>query len=253
VACVARREAQLNSLVEEIKAAGGRAIAVPADVTEKGGAQKIVSKVESELGPIDILINNAGKARLSPLEAESEELDIWWKVYELNVRAPVSLIRAVLPSMKERGTGILITVSSAVATMRLPCMTAYASSKAAISKFHESITPELAGTGILSFAMNPGMVQTELGSAEDAMNPAAIQHPAMQAFIEHIKGTSKFQSPDVPANTLVAIAADPRFKVLNGKHIDAVQDVEGVLTEAEKPDGGRIAKEKLYQVNIGML
>ena len=156
VACVARREPELNSLVEEIKANGGHAIPVVADIAERGAAQKILSQVESQLGPVDILVNNAGIARLGPVSAEAEDLDIWWRVYEVNVRAPVSLIRAVLPKMLERGSGALITVSSAVATMGLPAMSAYASSKAAISKFHESIVPELEGTGVLALALNPG-------------------------------------------------------------------------------------------------
>ncbi|EME83871.1 uncharacterized protein MYCFIDRAFT_101118, partial [Pseudocercospora fijiensis CIRAD86] len=168
VACIARRENDLKVLVEEIRSEGGKATAVAADVSQPGTPAHIVSSVERELGPIDILISNAGITRLSPLDAE-KDLSIWWRCYEVNVLAPVSLIHAVLPSMKARKTGIIMTVSSAVASMALPCMSAYASSKAAISKFHESITPELAGSGILSFAVNPGMVGgTELGSATNA-------------------------------------------------------------------------------------
>ncbi|KAF2150172.1 NAD(P)-binding protein [Myriangium duriaei CBS 260.36] len=253
VALVARREAQLKSLAEEIIASGGHAIAVPADVTAKGAAASIVSKVESQLGPVDILVNNAGRARLGPLIAEDQDLDIWWNVYELNVKAPVSLIRAVLPSMEKRKTGTLITVSSAVATMRLPVMAGYASSKAAISKVHESLVPELEGTGIFSVALSPGMVQTELGSADEGLNKKAMDHPAMKAFFSHLSGTRQFQDEQLPADFIVALAAEPRARVLHGKHVDAVQDLEAVITEAEKDGEGRIGNEKLYQVNIGVL
>lgn len=257
VACIARREPELKTLCEEIKAAGGHAVPVVADVSAQGAAQKIVCKVESELGPVDVLVNNAGIARIGPVDVESEDLDIWWKVYEVNVRAPVSLIRAVLPGMIERKAGIVISVSSNVATMRLPCMTAYASSKAAISKFHESLLPELEGTGVLSFALNPGLVKSELGSPVDAMNKAGMQHPAMQSFMKQVEqmrtGGMKNQEPELPAQTTVALAAEPRCKVLTGHHINAEQDLEKVLEEAEKEGMGRVGKERLYLVNIGFL
>ena len=122
VACVARSESNLNTVVDEIKLAGGKAIAVVADVGKAGAPKQIISKVEAELGPIDILVNNAGIARIGAVIDESEDMDVWWRVYEVNVRAPVAMIRAVLPSMQERNTGIVMSVSSGVATMTLPAM-----------------------------------------------------------------------------------------------------------------------------------
>lgn len=224
-----------------------------ADVTVKGAAKQIVSQVEKELGPIDILINNAGITRASPLSVEDDDLDIWWRVYEVNVRAPVSLIRAVLPSMIERNTGVLITTGSAVASLPLPVMTAYSSSKAAISKFHESLSQELDDTNILSFAVHPGMVKTQLGQAENALHMAHIQHPAMQKLLAIISGTSEFQTPEVCADTMVALAADPRYKVLNGHHINATQELPPVVEEAEKEGKGRLGKARLYLINIATL
>ena len=66
-------------------------------------------------------------------------------------------------------------------------------------------------------------------------------------------GAREFQSPELPADFMVALACEPRCKVLHGKHLDAVQDLEPVLQEAEKEGGGRIGKERLYLVNIGEL
>ena len=253
MACIARRQADLDSLISEIESAGGNAFAIAADVAQPGAASKIVSEVEQKFGPVDILINNAGISRISPLVSEDPSIDIWWRIYEVNVRAPVALIRAVLPSMIERGSGVVMTTSSQVATMALPVMTAYASSKAAISKFHESIVPELAGTGVLSFAINPGMVATELGKPEHAINKEAINHPAMQAFIGSVGGARKLQKPESCANTMLTLASDERCKVLNGRHLNADQVLEPVLLEAEKEGLGRVGKEKLYLVNIGEL
>jgi short-subunit dehydrogenase len=202
---------------------------------------------------VDILINNAGISRISPLVSEDQDLDIWWRVYEVNVRAPVALIRTVLPSMVERGSGVVMSTSSQVASLALPVMTAYASSKAAISKFHESLTPELHGTGVLSFAVNPGIVPTELGKADNAINRSAIEHPAMQAFIGMAQGPRKSHSPECCADLMVTLAAEERCKVLRGHHLNADQELEPVLVEAEKPDKGRIGKDRLYLVNMGEL
>jgi NAD(P)-dependent dehydrogenase (short-subunit alcohol dehydrogenase family) len=240
-------------LVSEIEGLGGRAFALAADVAQPGAANQVVSEVEQKFGPVDILINNAGISRISPLVTEDPSIDIWWRVYEVNVRAPVALIRAVLPSMIGRRGGVVITTSSQVASLALPVMTAYASSKAAISKFHENLVPELEGTGVLSFAVNPGVVATELGKATDAINRSAIDHPAMQTFIKMAQGDRKTQSPESCANLMVTIAADKRCAVLTGHHLNGDQELEPVLAEAEKSELGRIGKDRLYLVNIGEL
>jgi NAD(P)-dependent dehydrogenase (short-subunit alcohol dehydrogenase family) len=255
VACVARSESSLKAVVDGINATGrGRAIAVVADVGKPGAPKEVLAKVEAELGPVDILINNAGIARIGALIDEPEDMDIWWRVYEVNVRAPVSMIRAVLPSMQERKTGYVISVSSSVATMALPAMTAYASSKAAISKFHQSIVPELESNGITSFALHPGVVQTNLGQSENGLNKSSMEHPAVKAFMGGISDPNfKKQTPELAADLLVALTVDKRFQKLSGKHLNVEQDLEAVITEMEKEGGGRIEKEQLYRVNIGAL
>ena len=240
-------------MISEIEANGGHAFAVAADVAQPRAATQIVTEVEQKFGSVDILINNAGISRISPLVSEDPSIDLWWRVYEVNVRAPVALIRAVLPSMIKRGSGVVMSTGSQVATLALPVMSAYASSKAAISKFHESLVPELDGTGVLSFVVNPGVVATELGKPADAINKAAMEHPAMQAFIGMARGPRKTHSPECCADIMVTLAADERCNVLNGHHLNADQELEPVLLEAEKTDKGRIGKERLYLVNIGEL
>lgn len=254
VACIARRSSELNTLVDSITANGGRALAISADISARGAPQKIVSQVETQLGPVDILVNNAGITRIGPVALEDEDMQFWWRVYEVNVRAPVSMIRAVLPSMLERKTGgVLLTVSSAVATMNLPAMSAYNSSKAAISKFHEGITAELAGTGILSFAMNPGRVPSELGKADGAINPDATGHPVVRKFMEMAQGGGRRQEPNLAADTVVALVAEQRCRILHGRHVDAVNDLEAVVQEAEKEGMGKVGAEDLYLVRIAAL
>lgn len=254
VACIARREPELTTLGEEITAASGHAIAIAADVADPDAARRIISQTEERLGPIDILVNNAGISRISPL-SEEKDLTTWWKVYEVNVLAPVRLIHAVLPSMIQRKSGIVVSVSSAVAGMRLPVMSAYSSSKAAISKFHEAIVPELAGTGVRSYAVNPGMVGgTELGKS--AFNQEARRHPAVRAFLGHLEeseGEMKVGVAELPADFMVALCCDERCVVLDGLHVNADQDLEAVLEDVERKGDGRVEKEGLYRVAIGEL
>ncbi|KAK5168176.1 uncharacterized protein LTR77_006744 [Saxophila tyrrhenica] len=254
VACIARREDKLKAVVDEVKAAGGEAIAIVGDVAKRGGPKEIVSQVESQLGPVDILINNAGITRLGLFWEEEEDVDIWWRVHEVNVRAPVAMCRAVLPSMMERKTGVLMTVSSAVATLTLPAMTAYSSSKAAISKFHEGLIQELDGTGVLSLAVHPGMVETEVANPVDAINKTSLEHPIVQGFMAYYTDPNlKRQTMELPVDTMVALAADERCKALQGLHINVTEDLEAVVKEAEREGRGRIGTDRLYLVTVPTL
>lgn len=229
-------------------------MSIVGDVAKKGAAKEIVGRVEKELGPIDVMVNNAGISRIGALEDEDEDLQYWWRVYDVNVRAPVALIRAVLPGMKERKSGVLLTVSSGVATMNLPAMSAYASSKAAISKFHELLEHELKGTGVVSFAMDPGVIESELGQAEGAINHGSMEHPVTKAFIQFaLGGNTKRGKLELPSNTAVALAADEQYRKLSGKHLSACDDQQIVLKEAEKEGLGKIEGEGLYVVRIKTL
>ncbi len=78
VACVARREAELNKVVDEIKTNGHKAAAFVTDIAKRGAAKELIEKVESRLGPVDVLVNNAGISRIGAIEAEPEDLDIWY-------------------------------------------------------------------------------------------------------------------------------------------------------------------------------
>ena len=109
VACIARSESSLNSVVNKIKANGGEAIGVVADVTCPGVPKSVVSRVEADLGPGDVLVNNPVITRIGAVIDEPDDMGIWWQNYEVNVRAPVTMIRAVLPSMHERRTEFVMT------------------------------------------------------------------------------------------------------------------------------------------------
>ena len=253
VACVARRQIELETFVSELKTQHGvPATAVVADVSDPANAKKIAEQVQRVLGPVDILLNCAGVTRLGTLAAE-EDFATWWRVVEVNLRGPVALIHAILPSMIERKTGIAMTVSSTSGSMDVPLNIAYATSKAAVIKFQQDLAVEVERHGIMSFSIHPGSIHTELGATDSAVNQKSIQDELLaQKMFEEFQNM-KYQSPDLLGDTCVALCADERCRVLNGKYIDCEQPLDEVLKEAEKPQGGRIGRDHLYHLRLDEL
>ena len=244
--------------MKEIEESGatGKAIAIAEDVVEDGAPRRVVQKTEEKLGPVDILINNAGITRMGPVSVE--DMKAWWRVYEVNVLAPVSLCREVLPSMTKRQTGVLIS-TSALGTLDQPAMSAYASSKMALSKFHELLAKELEAESpnTRSYAVYPGFIWTGIGTREGEVNTEQMQHPAMQKLFGMFSGIDpsqmKMQTPELCADTMVALAADPVYAVLSGFHINAPQELPPLVEEAQKEGHGRLGAERLHSVKIAAM
>ncbi|RDW84614.1 hypothetical protein BP6252_02204 [Coleophoma cylindrospora] len=160
VAALARTSADIDTVVAEIKTKYSRpAIAITGSVLDN--PQNIIAEVESTLGPIDILVNNAGITRMSPLKDEIN-LNLWWKVFEVNIKAPVAMIHAVMPGFIARGGGTIITVGSGAVEVELPYMSAYTGSKAGIFRAIEMLDLEIQPYGIFNFFIHPGAVRTGL-------------------------------------------------------------------------------------------
>ena len=194
--------------------------------------------------------------RLSPISAQ--DMERWWRVYELNVLAPVSLCNTVLPSMIERQTGLLISTSS-FGQLDSPAMSAYICSKVAPSKFHELLAIELEAESpkTITSAVHPGFIWTGIGTREGEVNKTQMQHPAMQdtfsMFGSMDPKTMKMQTPELCADTMVTLAADPAYKVLTGRHINATQPLPSILEEAQKENKGRLGAERLHLIDITSL
>ncbi len=155
------RAGEADRVVAQIIANGGRAVAVGGDVSDEAAVAQMVAKVETELGPIDILINNAGIFR----RMELGDLD-WSVVDEMqrtNVRGVVVPIRAVIGGMKKRGYGRIINLSSLAAHgTSLPGTTFYAATKAAVVILTRRFALELGPCGITVNAIAPGFIATDL-------------------------------------------------------------------------------------------
>ena len=158
IAAVARRKPLLDTLVEEIAQAGGRALAVPCDVTDHSRVFAAVEETQTVLGPIDRLIANAGGGE--PTFVETFEAAHMRRVFALNVEGTANCIEAVLPAMLQRGAGHIVAVSSLAASRGLPNAAAYSAAKAALSNMMESLRIDLKPHGIAVTLICPGFVRT---------------------------------------------------------------------------------------------
>jgi NAD(P)-dependent dehydrogenase (short-subunit alcohol dehydrogenase family) len=147
--------------VAEIEAAGGEALALPCDVTDRAQVAAAVQAAEARFGPIERLIANAGGGRSTDVErfaaAEIEE------ILRLNVVGVANCIEAVLPGMLARGHGHIVATSSLAAWRGLPGAAAYSAAKAALTAMMESLRIDLAPHGIDVTVLAPGFVRTKPG------------------------------------------------------------------------------------------
>jgi short-subunit dehydrogenase len=173
VGLVARRADVLAETVNEIEANNGRALAVIADVNDVHGIRRAADHLRSELGPIDVLVANAGIATTShALDLRPEEVA---DVMNVNVLGAVNSVAAVLPEMAARGNGQLVAISSLSAYRGLPKSAAYCASKAALSCFFEGLRIDLMNSGVDVTIIHPGFIKTPLTAGRHAKMPYLME------------------------------------------------------------------------------
>ena len=160
VGLLARRAEVLKQVAESIESSGGRALALPADVTDAAAVREAVREMRQRFGPIDLLMANAGISVNTFVPDLCEK-----KIAELmnvNVIGVVNSVAAVLPDMVNRGRGHLVGNSSLAAYRGLPKTAAYCASKAAVSSFLEAVRIDLRGSGVDVTIIHPGFIKTPL-------------------------------------------------------------------------------------------
>jgi short-subunit dehydrogenase len=160
VGLIARRREKLDELAEVIRAAGGIAAAAPADVADPLEMKAAVQEIRAQLGPVDLLIANAGVGAptlLQPVNVADIE-----KMFRINVMGVVYSVAAVLPDMLARRQGHLVGISSLAAYKGLPGESAYCASKAALNVYLEGLRIQLRGRGVQVTAICPGFVKTPM-------------------------------------------------------------------------------------------
>jgi short-subunit dehydrogenase len=172
VVLAARRAAGLEQVAEDIRQQGGTAVPVVTDLTDDDSIANLVAKTRAEVGPVDVLVNNAGYALWKPLEGTT--MAEWDHTFAVNVRAAAYLCAAVLPGMRERGFGRIINIGSEAGVAIVPGLAAYCVSKHALRALTEVIQEGNHDNGIKAWVICPGFVHTDMGYVVPGADPGSF-------------------------------------------------------------------------------
>jgi 2-hydroxycyclohexanecarboxyl-CoA dehydrogenase len=156
-------EDEAGGTATEVEATGARAVAVRMDVTDPDSVASAVADTERALGPIEILVNNAGWDELRPFLETDERF--WRRVVEINFLGPVRVTRSVLPGMVERGWGRLVNIGSDAGRVGSSLESVYSGTKGGIVAFTKTIAREVARSGVTANAVCPGPTRTPMLAA----------------------------------------------------------------------------------------
>ena len=160
VVLVARNEALLTEVVRGIRARGGTADSMQADVTDEAAAVEVDQFAREAFGVCDILINNAGINNRKPIEEMS--FDEWHEIIEVNLTGPFLMSRGLVPGMKAQNWGRIINMTSIMSHVSLPNRTGYSTTKAGLLGFTKALALELAPHNITVNGISPGPFATEM-------------------------------------------------------------------------------------------
>jgi len=178
VALVARNQELLEEVAEGIKAKGGKAETIVADVTEEAAVAEVQRTVEESLGVCDILINNAGINNRKAIDEFS--LEEWNEILGVNLTGPFLCSRAFVPGMKQKKWGRILNMTSIMSHVSLANRTGYSTTKAGLIGFTKALALELASHGVTVNGISPGPFATE-------MNKPLLEDPEKnKMFLERI-------------------------------------------------------------------
>jgi NAD(P)-dependent dehydrogenase (short-subunit alcohol dehydrogenase family) len=239
---VARSADELKEAAGRIKASGGTVETFVADVTDRIAVQRLVASIEADIGPIDVLINNAGVR--GPIGNAWEcDWDAWWHAIEVNLGGAVAFSHAVLSKMAERRRGRIVNIVSEAGTFRWPTVSAYSVSKAALIKFSENLAVECGGFLLSVFAYHPGFLP--LGLAKEAMDLSASSSPAekmVAAWCRAQLESGSAASPEASAEKLLMLLSGA-YDSLTGRYVTVRDDLDLLVERVSK-----VASSKDYRM-----
>jgi NAD(P)-dependent dehydrogenase (short-subunit alcohol dehydrogenase family) len=239
-AVLARSGSEVTETAERIKEAGGQALAFVADVTNAGDISKTIEKIDSSLGPINLLVNNAGiPGPIGPFwETEADE---WWRTMNVNLRGAVLCARAVLPGMRVRRQGRVINIASSA--IPIAYFSSYATSKTALVRFTEIVAAEIKPYGVSMFAVGPGTVRTAMAEHSLYSQQGQKWLPWFQRIFD--------EGLDLPADRpsqLVLDLASGRADGLSGRFLSVMDDLDSLLRSVKE-----IEEQNLYSLRMRTL
>lgn len=218
VVVVARREAELREVVERIRAGGGRADYVVADLADLAECDRVIADTQAAHGPIDLLFNNAGRSIRRPLAESLERFHDLERTMQINFFAPARLIRAVLPTMRARG-GHIVNVLTAGAHMPSIRFGAYTASKAALSQLGDVLAAEHLHEGVRVTNCYLHWVRTPMMGATEAYDdvPAATPEEAASSILDGIADRKQhvMRAEDRRRHTLARLHPSGLARIMN--------------------------------------
>ena len=233
VGLIARSGHQLAATVAEIERWGGIAIAATADVTDRQALSRAVAELRDRLGPVDVLINNAGVTGPAAPMWEADETQ-WWRTLEINLGGVFALTRLVLPEMIAAGRGRIINVTSNAGIYRWPLVSAYAASKAALMNLTETLAVETRRHGVSVFSVHPGLLP--IGFGEVSLSSDTVMDPherRVHGWIRDQLASGHGTDPAQAARLVLAIAGG-RCDRLSGRHITVDDDLDALLDRIDE-------------------
>ena len=256
VAVLARSADQVGETAELITGAGGRALALTGDVTDREAVGASVRAVLDRFGRIDLLVNNAGANTVFGPVWEVDP-DAWWADVRVNLLGPFLCSAAVLPEMVARRSGRIVNIASGTAGRAFPNNSAYAASKAALVRLTDCLSAEAVPHGISVFALGPGTVRS-------AMSLGLERSAEGRRWLGDVIAALRFGPAEVPAAAVVLLASGLADE-LSGRWLDAADNIAGIaaraadvragdlfqLRRAKLPAGGPQAREHAEHVPDG--
>ena len=228
VGLIARSADELAQTVRLVTDADGTAAAACADVTDGHAVAEAIDALRRQLGPADLLVNNAG---VSGPFGDVWQVDAgdWWRAVEINLRGAFLCSQAVLPGMTARGAGRIVNITSQAGVFRWPQVSAYSVSKAAVIKFTENLAAEAGRSGVRAFSVHPGL--TPIGLTERALAdaaPAGSAEARMYAWVRQELAAGRGAEPALAARLVIRLATGDADR-LSGCHLSVHDDLDAIL------------------------
>ena len=228
VGLIARSADELAQTVWLVTDADGTAAAACADVTDGHAVAEAIDALRRQLGPADLLVNNAG---VSGPFGDVWQVDAgdWWRAVEINLRGAFLCSQAVLPCMTARGAGRIVNITSQAGVFRWPQGSAYSVSKAAVIKFTENLAAEAGRSGVRAFSVHPGL--TPIGLTERALAdaaPAGSAEARMYAWVRQELAAGRSAEPALVARLVIRLATGDADR-LSGCHLSVHDDLDAIL------------------------
>lgn len=215
VAVIARTGQEVQDTAEQILGAGGSATAVIGDVRDTGAVTDLTATAEEQLGaPCGILINAAGITGPVDELVDVDPAD-WQAVLDINVTGALAMCRAVIPGMRQHHSGRIVNVTSGLARRAQPGLGAYSASKAALLHFSRVMDAENRAHGVRVFAIEPGVVRTEMNAFLRSQEPTGVRRSVVE-MLERMEADPGFVEAEESAE-LIRLAATGRADDLAGE------------------------------------